>query len=670
MPKLARIAVCQLQCHPAVVIADRDLLCEPFPPRRLKPSLADLSRHRLDVSQIQEQCCERYTEWNSNRLSSVFEWLSRLDPFPDIIVLPECSVPLPDLHLLRTYAASHNCVIFAGTHTVRLRREDTRLYDSLNIKIAGKSGSIRKIQGLHVLPILVGEETHLHPKTAPSVFENTDTSAPDETLHRVSPITVSLRGQPVDLLPLVCSEALHVPSPEAPYDAVVIVARHDAPGGFDPIIRMNVSNKRPVILCNDGAFGGSGIHTVTDNRMLGVWWWSPPINGSLPPGDSILVADVVLDAQAVEHGVANPTRPASLIAVSPIVADGDKSGMYSVAQELTSIVGKDDNPVQLQLLESLQQQFNPNGLFKLTIPHAKQLARSGTLSPDNAQSLLSSCIVSGVPSIRMLEHELATVCAERVTQLSDSGLIDDTDALATIGRFRQECKLRHDDPASTRSSASTIPPSDAAIDRDAESRDVRQFLEHPRQNILCITGLDDVGKDTVVSIALRQTGHKNTLWLALSPDSTIGYIAAVLARTLRFPDDLISDVKAFVSLKNSDLLERIPIGTIVVISQADGLRDHGQWREPDSPSFLVELGRVLGARKGKLILTSTARLDLPSSDSNLTRRIYIEGLQPEYAKLLLDQQIRRVGLDPRSYTDAQRGDIVELLGGHPGAIIL
>jgi hypothetical protein len=243
---------------------------------------------------------------------------------------------------------------------------------------------------------MIGDQTILHAKQTPAVFENTDVGSGAPELQRASPLQVELRGQRLKLLPLVCSEALNVFSPTEPYDAVIVVARHDAPAGFDPLIKMNVTTQHPVVLCNDGAFGDSAIHTIHDDRMLGVWWWSPPISGRLPPGDSILIADINLEATAVQKGVANPARPASLVAAASIVADGDNAGAYTVAQELSEIAQKGDNTLQLQLLEGVQQQWNPKGLAQLVIPHAKTLAKAGVLTAESCRCLLNSDIASFV----------------------------------------------------------------------------------------------------------------------------------------------------------------------------------------------------------------------------------------------------------------------------------
>ncbi|RIK77257.1 MAG: hypothetical protein DCC68_17730 [Planctomycetota bacterium] len=435
-------------------------------------------------------------------------------------------------------------------------------------------------------------------------------------------------------------------------------------------MRTNISTRRPVIVCNDGAFGGSGVHTLVDDRMMGLWWWSPPISGRLPKGDAILVVDVDLDALAVEHGVANPSKATSLVSLAPVVSDGDKSGSYSLAQRMLSARSKRDNVVQASILDQAQQEFVPRGLTQLTLAHARHLAAQGVLTDELADCLLQSCIIPGAIPLKGLQRELAELCVARVTQLSDDSDTDDTEALACVARFRRECKSRIDADQLDLFAQPITVSAESTLDRESEAREVRQFIEHARQTVLCLTGLDDVGKSTLLSIALAQLGHRHTHSITLSHDATPSYIAAVFARIFGFPDDVICEPQAFLNAKNDEFLARIPSGTIVVLADVDNLRDHGQWRDPVTPTLLEQIAEAIGKRKGKLILTSTARIDLNLADQGALRRMYLSGLPAEFAKLLLDQHMRRVGVDPRNYTDQQRSEVVELLGFHPGAIVL
>ena len=77
-----RVAVCQLQCHPALRIADRNYLAEPFVPASGHPALCELSLLSLDVSQLCREIDEKYQEWHPHRILAVLEWLCGCDPAP------------------------------------------------------------------------------------------------------------------------------------------------------------------------------------------------------------------------------------------------------------------------------------------------------------------------------------------------------------------------------------------------------------------------------------------------------------------------------------------------------------------------------------------------------------------------------------------------------------
>ena len=73
MDDTIRIAVCQLECHPAIIVGDRDYTREPFVPGRHDPSLADISRFAMDVSPLQGSCSETYFLWHSKRILAVLD---------------------------------------------------------------------------------------------------------------------------------------------------------------------------------------------------------------------------------------------------------------------------------------------------------------------------------------------------------------------------------------------------------------------------------------------------------------------------------------------------------------------------------------------------------------------------------------------------------------------
>jgi hypothetical protein len=66
-----RIGVFQLRSHPAVVLADDDLLTEPYP----EAALAVLARENLDLRDCLSAIKRRYLTWQAERLERLLEWL-------------------------------------------------------------------------------------------------------------------------------------------------------------------------------------------------------------------------------------------------------------------------------------------------------------------------------------------------------------------------------------------------------------------------------------------------------------------------------------------------------------------------------------------------------------------------------------------------------------------
>src|SRR5437899_2697366 len=118
MPRgIIRVAVCQLECHPALTIADLNYLREPGLPQERALSLGGLARHDLDLVELQQRCEEQYTAWHNERLRAVLEFLENCKPVPDLVVFPETSIPLCLLHFARDFAVKHDVTVFAGTHS-------------------------------------------------------------------------------------------------------------------------------------------------------------------------------------------------------------------------------------------------------------------------------------------------------------------------------------------------------------------------------------------------------------------------------------------------------------------------------------------------------------------------------------------------------------------------
>ena len=201
-----RVAVCQLECHPAVVVGDHDYMAEPFISLGEAPLLAELSRHSLDVADLQRVCRERYVEWHQRRLIEVLAWLQKLDPIPEIVVFPECSVPLEALFSMREFAVEHEVAVFAGTHTPRMTHHNAKQYKTLGIKkhaLEGWGSTLRHHAAL--LPVFCGQKSFFHLKQVPSIFERVDVSKNPQAPYDLGVIELPVRGKRIRVLPAVCA---------------------------------------------------------------------------------------------------------------------------------------------------------------------------------------------------------------------------------------------------------------------------------------------------------------------------------------------------------------------------------------------------------------------------------------------------------------------------------
>lgn len=662
-----RIAVCQIECHPAVFVGHRDYLREPFVIERSGTFLSELELHALDVCTIQGECEKRYTEWHSQRLSCILEWLSTLAPVPDIVVFPECSVPIHDLHLLKAFAVEHRGAVFAGTHTLRLRPEDEQHYDTLGIPKKERK-ELKKHAGQTLLPIFCGDEITWHVKLSASVFEQTDVSSTRETLTVLEPIVLSIRGHKLRVLSAVCAEAIQLNAPSGSYDLAVIIAYNDGIERFEPSINQNVQNRIPVVLCNDGRFGQSSINVVLDSRMHGIWWWSEPLRGRLPRGDGLLVADVHLSSMAVTVGVANPRPAANLVALAPVSAE--LAVTHAAASEIDRIAVLSDNSLQAALLDACIAQQPMSEIQRLCAVQLRRLASVGTATSAWWHILGRSCQLAGLPDLGSIESELAGRCAEFAEKNMLDSSIENEAVLGKLARLKRSCSGRlhaveRDASVNADGNVSAIEP----LDRDDETREVRRFLADSQQTVLFVSGLDDVGKSTAIKLAFRQSGKPIHAWIDVYSDTSPAFLLTALAKALRIGIEGIA-TNPFDAVADDELVNRIPLGAAVVIGDIDNLKDHGHWRDATTPQILNRLVAAFNKRHAKLILIASRRVELDEVEPRLSRRLFIRGLPEEFGELLLEHQLRRVGLEPSNYDLNSRRDVANALGCHPGAIIL
>ncbi len=210
--------------------------------------------------------------------------------------------------------------------------------------------------------------------------------------------------------------------------------------------------------------------------------------------------------------------------------------------------------------------------------------------------------------------------------------------------------------------------STSVVDRKDECRDVQGFLDSPTHSLLFVTGLDEVGKMTVIETAHAQSGRSDTVIIRLTPESSLEFLLNSVARSVGLPADVSITDLAFA--KDQTLVERIRSGMSVIIDNAQFLTDHGTWRDNRAGDFIRDLAEAVSSRNGRLILVSNRRLDVDGFSQSRIRRLTIGGLQADDAHIVLDQHLRRVGLRPEHFPQAERQSLAVGLGGHPGAIAL
>lgn len=665
---LIRVAVCQITAHLAVAVGDVDYLREPFKPKKGIPRLADLSRHAVDISRLQSLCEERYSEWHSRRLDQILTWLATLDPLPHIVVFPECSIPPHDLYIIRDFADTHDSLVFAGTHGFRFTDEFKEHYRALDLldavpKKLRKGNSDGKVTSL--MPVFGKEKHWLRIKSVASVFEHTDFGHPAEQLVKLKPISVKVRGESISILPAICAEALQLVAPTSSYDLLVISAYSPSTEPFEPVIKHHVQNQIPAIFCNDGAHGASSVRTAVDQRSSGIWWWNEPLYGCLPKGDAVLVVDVELGEQAIQTGVTNPKRHACLTAIAPIVAEHGTADAIAVAQELERISQLGDNSVQAVQLDDCLRQFRMTQIQSECVLQLKRLAQTGNLASAEWSAIGRSCVLRSVAGLSEIESELARECATSLDSISNESSDLGETALGRIAMLRRECltRSRQAESAHLPSVGSDSNPAEFALDREDEASHVRSFLDHASEQLLLILGLEDVGKQTVMSMALRQTGRRNHFWVEVKDDSTLAYIVEILARHVGMNVTLDS-TEGGLSLVMPKLIERFPLGTTVIMNRCEFLLDNGIWRDNRCVQFIRQLSEGLAQRRGKLVLISAVRLDVELARPTALRRLFVKGLPNDHGLTLLDQNLRRTGLEPTDYDISDRKEVVQLVGGH------
>lgn len=662
-----RVALCQLECHPAIFAGNVNYLNEPFVPGLGKPSLSLLTTRGLDVASLEALCREQYLTWHDARVAVVLEFLRGLDPPPDVVLFPECSVPIELLRRMVDWSALTGTTVLAGSHAPRRSPKMVARYVSAGLEKDAVNRLFR-YGSTNTLPFIRAGEVTLVPKRLLSPFERSIVSATSKELPRVRPF--DLPSGSLRLLPLICAEALQLYSVSETYDLVGVIAYDSKPQQFRKYIDLQIANGKPVAICNDGAVGQSFVHTILDQRIPN--WLAERMPSGLPPGDAVLVVDLNLDVTAVEVGTASPRQPLQLVALASVVAE--QSPAAEVSARLKQIGTRSEPGAMEQQLSSLLSASGIDPLQRLRIDYLRYLEAEGFASDGWWAALGVDCIIPGRPSIRQLEATLAATCSTELSKWFSSPLAQQSDTATALIAYLAECDRRKGLAAAASARPLEVPAEQrtAVLDRDGETREVHQFLDDPSFAVLEISGLQQIGKSSILAKALAESGIQRILRISVTETSSAEYIAhAILQTGVGVESPRYEDPVAV--MKGSAVAERLKAIQVVVIEKAHLLLNRGLWRDEFVPRILEALVFAAGQAKCKLIVETRRQLS-PFIDNPAIRkplRVYgLDRARIQYGVSLFDAQLRRVGLSPSVIGADDKAFIVSKLGGHPVAIAL
>ena len=433
-------------------------------------SLSRLGAKGIDVHALQGYCKTEYAKWCDTRLRSVVAFLQSVDPVPDIALFPEGAVPLESLGYVRDCTGSLGVTVLAGTHTPLNTPAGLRAYADLGISAHQRKSAMRA-PGSSVLPMIRNGKVALLPKRLPSVFERTDIAGPVAEIVEVSSHPIQTRAGKLEIVPLVCIEALALQSIRRSYNVVSIVSYDSRPDQFQPFIEQQVRNRKSVLYCNDGHFGGTRIGVVQDQRAPS--WLRDTFPDGLPPCDSIIVVDIDLDTTAVEVGTAAPHASHRLVMLASVI--GEYSRGFDVSRELPEILQQAPGAVRAERLERVIQAAGATGVQQARLIHLRDLERRGIPSAEWWAALGNDCVVSGQENLDGFEARLAAACRDSLTGVLTTDVARRPDVAPFFLESYTECTNR---AGNVPKSSPVSHPVDATavVDRDAEVRSIAEFL--------------------------------------------------------------------------------------------------------------------------------------------------------------------------------------------------
>ena len=661
-----RVALCQIESHPAVYGGHVAYPEEPFVPPPNGSSLSRLIAKGIGVQELQEHCGMEYAAWLQGRLDSIIGFLQRIDPHPDIVLFPEGAVLLQSVPQLHAWSAAHAVTVLAGTHTPLSTPAGRRSYNDLGISATERKKAMQALAG-SVLPLIRNGKVLLIPKKLASPFERTDVSTHSTEAQRHSAYPIRIQSGKLRLLPLVCSEALQLFSVKGSYDVIGVVSYDPRPEQFQPFIEQQVKNKKLVLFCNDGRYGKTRLGTINDRRTPS--WLHDTFPNGLPPGEAILVVDVDLDATALEMGTATPRAACQLTLLASIV--GEHASSAEISRALPEVLKLPEGAARAAQLSRLLEEDSTNDLQRARLNHLYTIERRGQPSADWWKALGKDCVVDGQDDIRDLEARLSGSCKDSLTNLLSTQAAQREDVAHLFLQFYAECSTRAQESRESAAIA-RIPDAPSVVDRETEVGAVTEFLDSGTTTVLEVTGLPQIGKSSVLDKALGQSGITSVCRVSLTSTSSADYIVyTLLKRGYGLPLPPYSEPIAVVS--SASMLGAIRRQRVIIFERAHLLTDFGTWRDEHIGSVIAAIVDVAQEANVKLIFETQRELPIELSNPSVRQRLRVGGLQKDLCRFgvaLFDAQLRRVGLSTEILSGDNKSSIVERLGGHPVAIAL
>lgn len=658
------IGVLQLRGHPAVIVGDCDYL-EETAGHQPVGQLAALSRSIGEIEEARARIRQNYLAWAETRLLAVVDELVQSGGLPDVLVLPECSVPAQLLPGLRSRIKASGTVALAGTHTPAQTAEILAVYQR-----AGVSKTDRERlppSAAAVLPVILPHGTKLHPKRTPSIFERVPHRRDSNTPLEVKRQQLKLREHTIEAALFVCAEAYQLPSYGDGYpDLAAIIAFDPMPQRFDSHINLLVGAGIPVILANDGNVGGSSIRITPDRRAVD-WWHDSPFGGQLPAGDSYLEVRLNLEATNPKVGTTAPQQQYVLQKLWPLLYESES--LRGLEEQAIAALVAHDLATADALLPAVREASATNPIVAQRLNLLRSFASKGRLDDDLLAVAGRSLCVHNLPSLQQLEASLSELmldALERVQNAAETSDIGDEN-LGRVVKAHQQ--LRRSAGASPRRhiiAAAPIAGSSSSIGGEHDKTQVRNFALQDEVVALIVSGLEGIGKTVAIADGLAQSAVK-TLRIQCVIGTSADYLFEALLRAAgRVPPGVAPRIDFSVR----DLADALMATKVLWIEDAHNLTDRRQWRSTQLGKFFRALFDALKVATGvRVVVESRFRIEFDAGLGQRIQRLSVRGLHADDAVKLLERELHRVEL-AAAFTADEKAEIVRLVEGHPGMLAL